>query len=44
MMPPMMPYGMQGGTGERQRKSWLPEDEDIWGVDAAVVPPVISGE
>ncbi len=43
MMPPMMPQ--QGNQDrDRQRKSWLPEDEDIWGTDAAGVPPVISGD
>ena len=44
MMPPMMPQ--QGGNQDRdrQRKSWLPEDEDIWGTDAGGVPPVISGD
>jgi hypothetical protein len=44
MMPPMMPP--QGGNQDRdrQRKSWLPEDEDIWGTDVDGVPPVISGD
>jgi len=44
MMPPMMPP--QGGNQdrERQRKSWLPDDENIWGTDDEGVPPVISGD
>jgi hypothetical protein len=44
MTPPMMPP--QGGNQDRdrQRKSWLPEDEDIWGTDVDGVPPVISGD
>ncbi|MGH3273658.1 MAG: hypothetical protein ACRDNZ_04950 [Streptosporangiaceae bacterium] len=44
--PPMMPPGMgqqPGGDNNRQRKSWLPEDENIWGADVDAVPPVISG-
>lgn len=46
MMPPMMPPGAGNQDKERQRKSWLPEDEDIWGTDTDTdtVPPVISGE
>lgn len=43
MMPPMMPPGGQGDR-DRQRKSWIPEDENVWGDDGAVVPPVISGD
>jgi hypothetical protein len=41
MMPPM---GMGNSDKDRQRKSWLPEDEDIWGGDGTAVPPVISGD
>jgi hypothetical protein len=45
MMPPMMPpMGMGNSDKDRQRKSWLPEDEDIWGGDGTAVPPVISGD
>jgi hypothetical protein len=44
MMPPMMPQGAGNQDRDRQRKSWLPEDEDIWGTEADGVPPVISGE
>jgi hypothetical protein len=44
MMPPMMPPQAGNQDRDRQRKSWLPEDEDIWGTDAGGVPPVISGD
>ncbi|HXS65087.1 MAG TPA: hypothetical protein VN767_19720 [Streptosporangiaceae bacterium] len=45
MMPPMMPPMAGAGQNDntRQRKSWLPDDDDIWGDDSAAVPPVISG-
>jgi uncharacterized protein YukE len=42
-----MPMGM-GGAGhggqeeERERTTWLTEDEDIWGGDGDVAPPVIG--
>ena len=44
MMPPMMPPMAGAGQNDnsRQRKSWLPDDDDIWGDDSAAVPPVIS--
>lgn len=44
MMPPMMPPGAGNQDKDRQRKSWLPEDEDIWGTEEDTVPPVISGD
>lgn len=45
LMPPMMPPMMnQNQDGSRQRKSWLPEDEDLWGGAADAVPPVISSD
>ncbi|MBS2538655.1 hypothetical protein KGQ20_38505, partial [Catenulispora sp. NF23] len=38
--------GMGHGAGkdgeERQRQSWIPEDQDIWGADTNVPPPVIG--
>jgi uncharacterized protein YukE len=41
-----MPMGM-GGAGhdqaeERERTTWLTEDEDVWGGDGDVTPPVIG--
>jgi hypothetical protein len=46
MMPPMMPPSAGAGQNDntRQRKSWLPGDEDLWGDDDAAVPPVISSD
>jgi hypothetical protein len=46
MMPPMMPPMAGAGQNDntRQRKSWLPDDDDIWGDSDAVVPPVISSD
>lgn len=46
LMPPMIPPMMGAGQNDnaRQRKSWLPDDEDIWGDDGAAVPPVISSD
>lgn len=45
MMPPMAPMGMNGGNGDRNRKSWLPEEEDLWGLaEGSAAPPVIGGE
>ena len=42
-----MPMGMapgQGGKGgeERERETWLSEDEDVWGGDDDTAPPVIG--
>ncbi|MEZ0112526.1 hypothetical protein ABH920_006548 [Catenulispora sp. EB89] len=38
--------GMGHGAGkdgeERQRQSWIPEDQDIWGADTSAPPPVIG--
>lgn len=37
--------GTAGGSGEAQehtRTTWLSEDEDVWGTDADVAPPVIG--
>lgn len=46
IMPPMSPAmaGMGQGDNTRQRKSWLPEDEDIWGDAHDAVPAVIRGD
>jgi hypothetical protein len=42
----MMPmHGAAGGEGEqeRERSTWLTEDQDIWGIgDGEVPPPVIE--
>jgi hypothetical protein len=45
-MPPMG-GGMGGGGGggndkERERKTWLAEDEDVWGTDPDLAPAVIG--
>jgi hypothetical protein len=39
-----MPGAGGGGVGEeeRQRSSWLTEDDDVWGVDESAPPPVIT--
>jgi hypothetical protein len=45
LMPPMMPPMMnQNQDNTRQRKSWLPEDENLWGGAIDAVPPVISSD
>lgn len=45
MMPfmPMGGGGHGGGRQERERSTWLREDEDFWGPDDDVAPPVIGG-
>lgn len=35
--------GGQGDEDERERSTWLTEDEDVWGGNADVPPPVIGG-
>lgn len=38
-----MGQGAQGGKGEeRERNTWLTEDEDVWGADDDTAPPVIG--
>jgi hypothetical protein len=39
------PQGGHGGSEEkdRQRSAWLAEDEDVWGADVDLPPPVIGG-
>jgi len=41
-----MPMGGMGGGGgqkeERERTTWLTEDEDVWGGDGDAAPPVIG--
>ncbi|TCB95430.1 hypothetical protein E0H26_19750 [Micromonospora zingiberis] len=47
MMPPMM-GGMGAGAGggqaekDRERKTWLAEEEEVWGTDPDVTPSVIG--
>ncbi|MFD9053313.1 AAWKG family protein [Streptomyces zaomyceticus] len=47
-MPPMMPPmgGQQpsqdGGSSDRERTSWVAEDEDVWGTDEGGAPAVIG--
>jgi hypothetical protein len=40
---PFMPMGGAGGEGnqERERSTWLTEDESVWGGDGPVAPGVI---
>jgi hypothetical protein len=42
---PMMPLQPGAGGGKdgasRQRTSWLPEEEDVWGANTDVAPPVL---
>ncbi|MDV9189840.1 hypothetical protein R6L23_16715, partial [Streptomyces sp. SR27] len=46
MMPPMGGGGMGGGQGtqsdERERSTWVSEDEDVWGTDEGGVAGVIG--
>lgn len=43
MMPMMPPMAGQGGQKEgRERGTWLTEDEDVWGTDDDVAPPLIG--
>ncbi len=41
---PFMPMGGQGNEGnqERERSTWLTEDESVWGGDGPVAPSVIA--
>lgn len=43
---PMGGQGTQGGqsteTSDRERSSWVPEDEDVWGTDEGGAPAVIG--
>jgi hypothetical protein len=41
MMPPMM-GGQQGQNQDRERSTWLAEDEEFWGADDDVAPPLIG--
>jgi hypothetical protein len=44
-MPPMGGMGGGGGGGQeksRERKTWLTEDEDVWGTDPDCAPAVIG--
>lgn len=42
MMPPMMGGAQGAGKEGRERSSWLTEDEDVWGADDDVAPPLIG--
>jgi hypothetical protein len=43
-MPPMMGggAGAQGNEKERERTTWLAEDEEVWGTDPDCVPAVVG--
>ncbi|MFG1654268.1 hypothetical protein ACGFIE_30470 [Micromonospora sp. NPDC049275] len=42
-MPPFMPpMGGQAGGKDRERTTWLAEDEEVWGTDPDLVPAVIG--
>jgi hypothetical protein len=34
--------GQQGGSQERERSTWLAEDEDVWGTDPETTPHVLG--
>ncbi|XVU26725.1 hypothetical protein ACQPZJ_06630 [Actinoplanes sp. CA-054009] len=44
MMPPMGGMGQMGGNQEkeRERTTWLAEDEEVWGTDPDVSPAVVG--
>ncbi|MFG1610223.1 WXG100 family type VII secretion target [Actinoplanes sp. NPDC049265] len=43
MMPPMMPPGAAGNQDkERERTTWLAEEEEVWGTDPDVSPAVVG--
>lgn len=42
-MMPMSPHGGGQDEQERERSTWLTEDEDVWGGDTDAAPPVIGG-
>jgi uncharacterized protein YukE len=39
---PMGGHGAGEGEEERERNTWLTEDEDVWGADGDAAPPVIG--
>ncbi|MFF5212408.1 hypothetical protein [Streptosporangium sp. NPDC000396] len=43
-MMPMTPMGGAGGEGDkdRERSTWISQEEDVWGDDGDVAPPVIG--
>jgi len=46
MSPGGMPYAPMGGRGgkdERERNTWLQEDEDVWGTNPDVAPAFLDG-
>ncbi|WP_436535630.1 hypothetical protein [Actinoplanes sp. HUAS TT8] len=42
MMPPMTPMGGNQEEKERERTTWLAEDEEVWGTDRDIVEAVIG--
>ncbi|WP_436535627.1 hypothetical protein [Actinoplanes sp. HUAS TT8] len=42
MMPPMMPMGGNQQEKERERTTWLAEDEEVWGTDPDLAPSVLG--
>jgi Excreted virulence factor EspC, type VII ESX diderm len=43
MFPGMMPMGASGNKDrDRNRQSWMAEEDDLWGIGQAAAPPVIS--
>ncbi len=42
MMPPMMGGAQGAGKQDRERSAWMTEDENIWGADDDVAPPLIG--
>lgn len=43
MPPPMGGAGAPGGGQERERTTWLVEDEDVWGADPDGLAPTVIG-
>jgi hypothetical protein len=39
---PMGGHGGGEGEEERERSTWLTEDDDVWGGDGDTAPPVIG--
>ena len=41
-MMPMAPGGHGQGEKERERSTWLTEEDDVWGGDGDAAPPLIG--